>query len=285
MFRFFIIFLPVCLVFLVQAQTVATIQKGNFKQAIALQEVRQAYQFVVSNTLNPPSPGQFVADYVRYQIVLIEAYNDKTLLKSSSVRPMIKNDSLKKSIDQVVYKAFVENKMRTQLLSLNKEVRSLKDADLRKSYSSEPAFNFHFIIINIPSSANSQQIANIKKRAQNIYSKVLKDKRPFKQLVSLYSDNSSIGTSNTNYTKASLYPLIYDALKKLKPNQMSAPVRTPSGFYIIKLNKVIPFSQVNKEEIREQIFTQKRLRVFNQYFNKIKSKYKVTTNKKAVESL
>ncbi len=285
MFRFFVVFLFIFFSSVIQAQTIATIQRGKFKQSVPLEEVKEAYRFVINNTLNAPSRAQFVVDYVRYQIALIEAYNDKTLFKSANIQSMIRKSSLKKSVNQVVYKAFVENKMRSRLLSLNKEVRALGNANLRKTYSADPAFNFHFIVIDIPSLLNSRQLSNIKKRVQGIYSKVLKDKRPFEKLVPLYSDNNAIGTSNVSYTKDSLYPLIYDALKKLKPNQISKPVQTPNGFYILKLKKIIPFSKVNKEAIRNQIFTSKRSQALNLYFNKLQSKYKITINNQAVKTL
>ena len=285
MSRFFVILISFFIVCVTQAQTIATIQKGSFKQNVPLHEVKEAYQFVLEGTLNAPSPKKFVEDYVRYRIALIEAYNDKTLLKSSKVRSLIASDSLKKSIDQTIYRAFVDKKMRKPLISVDNQTQALTDADLKKTYSSEPAFNFHFIVVDIPSNANKKQISNIQKRARSIYSKVIKDKRPFEKLVPLYSDNGAIGTSNISYTKISLYPLIYDALKKMRPNQVSKPVRTPNAFYIMKLKKIVPFSQINKEAIRGQVFTSRRNEVFKQYFNKLQSKYKVNINDQVVKSL
>ena len=113
----------------------------------------------------------------------------------------------------------------------------------------------------------------------------MKDKRSFKKLVPLYSDNSSIGTSEVVYTKNNLYPMIYRALKKLSPTQISKPIRTPNGFYILRLNKVVPFSKVNKDAIRNQIFTERRTKVFDKRLNSIQSKYKIVINQQVVKSL
>ena len=283
MSRFFVVGFVSLFIFVAQAQTVASIQRGSFKYNVPLKEVKQAYQMVNQNTLNAPSSSQFIKDYVRYQVALLEAYNDKSLFQTSKVRSQIKNESLRSSIDQATYKAFIEKQMKSEIISLNKKVRAISDSSLKKSYSRNPAFNFHFILIDIPPAA--QNLNKIKKRAYDTYSKVLKDKRPFKKLVSLYSDNGSIGTSNVVYTKNSLYPLIYNALKNLSPSQVSKPIQTPNGFYILRLNKVVPFSKVSKDAIRNQIFNDRRTKVFNQRLNKIQSKYKIVINKTVAKNL
>ena len=135
MFRFLVIGCLSIFAFISQAQTIATITRGSFKYNVPLKEAKEAYQLVTRNTLNTPSPSQFAKDYVRYQVALLEAYNDKSLFKSSKVRSMIKNENLKNSIDQATYKAFVEKHMRSEMISLNKKVRTINDAGLKKSYS------------------------------------------------------------------------------------------------------------------------------------------------------
>ena len=104
-------------------------------------------------------------------------------------------------------------------------------------------------------------------------------------LVPLYSDNTFCGEGEVNYSRTNLYPLIYDAVKSLKKNQITKPIRTPNGFYIVKLNKRVPFKEANVEDIRSQIRTQRRAEAFNQYLDKIQKKYKVKISSNLIPSI
>ena len=268
------------------SQNIATFSKGGDSvQNISLDEVKQAYQVVLSSTLNAPTRSQFVKDYVRYRIIVEEAYNDKTLVKSASIKGLVTDSRLKQSLDQSVYKTFISKRMQAQLSKIDREVRNASAKELQKFYRSNPYFNIHFIVLDIPSSVNKNQITEIKKRAMNIHSQVLKSKKPFVDLIPLYSDNTFVGRGEINYSRTNLYPLIYDAVKSLKKNQMTKPIRTPNGFYIVKLNRVIPIKEANVEDIKNQMRTEKRTEAFNQYLNKIQKKYKVRVSNKMVRSI
>ena len=281
----FIIFLLLSPLFAF-SQNIATFSSADGSVTnISLDEVKKAYQVVLDSTLNAPTRTKFVKDYVRYRVIVEEAYSDKSLVKSSKIRNSVVDSQLKQTLDQSVYKAFISKRLQAQLSKIDREVRNASNKQVQKFYKSNPYFNIHFIVLDIPQSANKSQISEIRKRAMNIHSQVLKSKKPFVELVPLYSDNTFVGRGDINYSRTNLYPLIYDAVKSLKKNQMTKPIRTPNGFYIVKLNRGVPFKEANVEDVKNQMRTKKRTTVFNAYLNKIQKKYKVKISNKLVRSI
>ena len=126
----------------------------------------------------PPARSQFVKDYVRYRVIVEEAYNDKSLIKSANIRNLVLDPQLRQTLDQSVYKAFISNRMQAQLSKIDREAAKAGSKELRAFYRSNPYFNIHFIVLDIPQTANNKQIAEIKKRAVKIHSQVLKSKKP-----------------------------------------------------------------------------------------------------------
>lgn len=269
------------------AKTAATFQKKGQKkvQSISLRSARTAYRAVSQATLNTPSRSQFMRDYVRYHIALNEAYNDRSLITASDIQRFIVNPDLKKSFDDILYKVYASSKMQTSIQAIEKEVRNLSDKALRDYYGKNPYYRFHFVLLNIPSLASQKELTNIRARALSIYQKIKKSKKPFPQLISLYSDNPSIGYSGNVYSRSSLYPLLYSALGKLKINQVSRPIQTPNGYYILRLNEVVPFNRAIRNDIKEQIYNARTEKVFNNTFNQMMKSYKVNIDEQAVRSL
>ena len=282
---FFVVFLFLFIPDFSYSKYVAEFSKGKAVYKIALEDVREAYQAIISSTLNAPPPSQFVKDYVRYRIAVREAYADKSLVRSPQVRKMMVDGSLKKALDQALYKAYAEKKMQSKILKAQRNIRSFSEVQLKKHYDQSPNFNFSFIVIEIPSSASQGQIKAVEKRAKQIHSKVVKSKKSFADLIKIYSDNALIGNSGVSYSRNTLYPLLYQTLERLKPQQISRPVRAPGAFYILKLNQKLPFSQANKEDIRRQMLSDQRTKILDTHFNSLQAKYRVKIDKKMAASL
>ena len=266
------------------AKTIASFKKKGAKatQKISLEEVQTAYQVIIRSTLNAPSPQKFVKDYVRYRVAVEEAYNDSSLVKTPRIRKMLLDAGLKESFEQVLYKAFAEKKMKSKLSQIDKETKRLSTAQLRNFYNKNPYYSFQYVVLSLSPSAGADQIRGVKARAEQIYNKIKKSKKDFSQLTALYSDNPLAGRGLVYHSRSTLYPLLYQALQKMKPGALSRPVQTPNGFYVLKLNQILDFKQANKEDIKSQYFSDKRSQVLNQYFNQLQAKYNISVNQKAV---
>ena len=101
----------------------------------------------------------------------------------------------------------------------------------------------------------------------------------------IYSDDRIGGKLSIPRTRHNIYPTIYRQLVKMKGGQISAPIRTTTGFYIVKLNRRIPFGEANQTQLKANWFDQQRSQALAKYFNGLKSKYKVKINKALLNNI
>jgi len=285
-----ILFLLLISPVLSQAQVVAhyTYSKAKkpVKKTLSLQELKTAYKLIKDSTFNPPSPEVFFEDYLRFKIGVEVALNDKKLVKSPAIDQQITNPYLKRAFHQELYKALAEARLKKQTVNLDKKASQLSDNALKKLYSKEPEFNIFFIAVYHPISPSSAQIQEAKKRADQIYSQVIKSKKPFVELVTLYSDDKSNGVLNINRSKAAIFPQAYNQLKKMRAGSISKPIRVASGYVIIRLNRRVPFAEANQTAIKANYFNKKRTELFNNYFTSLKKSFKIRIiNKELIKTL
>ena len=275
---------------LAQAKVVANYTylkaKKPIKKSIHLEELKRAYDIIQRSAFNPPSPETFFNDYLRFKMGVEVGLNEKKLVKNPGVEAMITNPFLKQAFHQELYKALAELKLKKQMERLDKTSANLSDRAMKKLYANEPEFNIFFISVNHPINPRSKQIQEAEKRAKQIHSQVIKSKKPFVELVILYSDEKSNGVLGINRSRASIFPEVYARLKSMKNNSISSPIRVPSGYVIVRLNRRIPFSEANKTAIKANYFNKTRTDMFNAYFNGIKKDFKVKIiNKALVQTL
>jgi peptidyl-prolyl cis-trans isomerase SurA len=100
-------------------------------------------------------------------------------------------------------------------------------------------YNVSHILVSVAVSATPEQLDARTTRAREVYEKA-KSGEDFAQLAVTYSDSSTnIEGGALGWRRGSQLPSIAaDQIAKMKPGDVSEPVRTPSGFHIFKLNEV-----------------------------------------------
>ncbi|MNL33253.1 putative parvulin-type peptidyl-prolyl cis-trans isomerase precursor [compost metagenome] len=134
--------------------------------------------------------------------------------------------------------------------------------------------------------ATAAQIAEAKKRATEILEEVKKSKRPFEELVKLYSDDAlskQAGGDVGWQSRVTLVPAYYDAISRMKIGEVKGLIETQFGYHIIKLTGRRSFENANKRQIRAAVFDEKRRLIFNEYFDKLKKTYSIKENKSAIK--
>ena len=272
----FLILLPA------QAEVLATIsysgKKGPVKVQITLKEFKKTYDTVKQIAPNTPSIQQFFQEYLRYRIGVEAAYNNPSLIKNPNIRNMFADPLLREGFEQLLYKSLADKKLKKKIAKLDKTAKKLSKNIMLKFYRQNPEFDLNFIVISLPVDPKPFQIKAAQERAMKIYNEVKKSKKPFPDLVDIYSDDRLSGRISMPRSAHTIYPTIYKQLKRMKDGQISKPIRTGNGFYIVKLNRKIPFGEANRTQIKAAYFDQNRSKALAQYFNSLKSKYKVQTN-------
>jgi peptidyl-prolyl cis-trans isomerase SurA len=105
------------------------------------------------------------------------------------------------------------------------------------SAAANDQFNVSHILLSLPAAATPEQIAEITKKADDIAARAAKGE-DFGQLAIANSNSqTALDGGQLGWRKGSQLPqFILDLVTKMKPGEVSQPIRTPSGFHIVKLN-------------------------------------------------
>lgn len=106
------------------------------------------------------------------------------------------------------------------------------------SAAANDQFNVSHILLSLPSAATPEQIAEITKKANDLSERAAKGE-DFGQLAIANSNSqTALDGGSLGWRKGSQLPqFILDVVTKMKPGEVSEPLRTPSGFHIVKLNE------------------------------------------------
>lgn len=244
------------------SDVVATVGKKN----ITVDEFNKKYNEVKTQTLNPPAKSVFLEDMVRYEVGLQEAQK-----RNLERDPMVID-----RIQQEMYKALLEKDLGQRVQKIQ-----VSDAEMKAFYKNNPEIRTSHILIEFKPGATTEQVAEAKKRATEIYEEVKKSKRPFEELVKLYSDDplsKQAGGDVGWQSRVTLVPSYYDAALSAKVNEIKGLIETPFGFHVIKVTGRRSFEDANKRQVRAAVFDEKRKQAFNEYFDKLKKQYPIKTN-------
>jgi len=238
---------------------------------ITLDDFNKRYNEVRAQSLNPPTKSQFLEDLVRYDVGLQEA-EKKQLEKDPAVQDRMQ---------QELYKALLEKELGEKVQKI-----SVSEKEMQDYYKKNPEIRTSHILIEFKPGSTLEQKAAAKKRALEIYDEVKKSKRPFEELVKLYSDDSiskQTGGDVGWQSRVTLVPSYYDTALSMKVGEVRGLVETQFGYHIIKVTGRRSFENANKRQIRAAVFDEKRRQAFNDYFDKVKKGYNIKINTKLIE--
>lgn len=247
-------------------EVIATV--GNRK--ITMEDFNRRFN-EVKNTFNPPTKKQFLEDLVRFEVGLAEA-EKKNIEKDPIYQERVKAE---------LYKTFLEKELGDKIQKI-----SVSDKEMEDYYKRNPEVRFSHIVIEVKPGASAAQRAEALKRAQEINAEVKKSKRPFDELVRLYSDDlvtKQTGGDAGFQSRMTLTPNFYDVLSRMKVGETRGLVETPFGFHIVRVTGRRTYANADKRQIRMAVHNEKRLLIFNDYFDRLKKNYKISTNVKAIE--
>ncbi len=108
----------------------------------------------------------------------------------------------------------------------------------QESAAANDQFNVSHILLSLPAAATPQQIDEITRKAHDLADRAAKGE-DFGQLAIANSNSqTALDGGQLGWRKGTQLPqFILDLVTKMKAGDVSEPVRTPSGFHIVKLNE------------------------------------------------
>lgn len=112
-------------------------------------------------------------------------------------------------------------------------------------------YNISHILIAVPQDATPQQLEDAGKKAHEVYDKI-KGGEDFAKLALAYSNSqTALDGGSLGWRKGSALPtFLTELVVKLKPGEVSEPLRTPTGYHLVKLNEV---RDANTQAIVDQV--------------------------------
>jgi parvulin-like peptidyl-prolyl isomerase len=242
---------------------------GNKK--ITLEDFNKKFNEVKAQSLNPPTKSQFLEDLVRYEMGVQEAEK----------RQLDKDPVVKDRMNQELYKSLVEKDIGAIVQKI-----SVSDKEMEAFYKKNPEIRTSHILTEFKPGSTSEQKAEAKKRALENLEEVKKSKRPFEELVRLYSDDplSKQNGGDVGWqSRVTLVPAYYETILNMKVGEVKGLIETPFGYHIIKVTGRRSFENANKRQLRAAVFDEKRRVIFNEYFDKMRKSYSIKTNPKLIE--
>ncbi len=267
--------LAICLLMLISIQSFAqkttevVAQVGS--KIITLEDLNKKFNEIKSQTINPPTKRLLLEDMIRYEVGVQEARK----------RNLEKDPIVQDQYNQVLYRALLEKDLGSKIQKIQ-----ISDKEMENWYKINPELRTSHILIEHKQGATQAQIEEAKKRAIEIFEEVKKSKRPFEEMVKLYSDDAlskQLGGDIGWQSRITLVPNYYDAVHSMKVGEVKGLVETQFGFHIIKLTGRRTFENANKRQIRAAVFDDKRKQLFNEYFEKTKKSYSIKENLSAIK--
>jgi parvulin-like peptidyl-prolyl isomerase len=241
-------------------------------KTLTLKDFKEKYDEILKQTINPPTKEVFLEDLVRFELGVQEAQK----------RNMQDDPIVKERFKQEMYKGLIERE-------LNKGVNDIKVTDKEMSdwYKNRPEVRTSHILIEFRPDATAEQKKAARDRANELLQEVLKSKRPFEELVGLYTDDVLTKKSGGDVgwqSSVTLVPNYYDTALKLKVGEINPSlIETQYGFHIIKSTGRRAYEDANKRQVRAAVFEEKRKELFNAFFDRLKKQYTIKTFKEKLK--
>lgn len=238
---------------------------------ITRDDFNKKYEEIKRQTLNPPTKAEFLEDLIRFDVGYQEAIK-KGIDKSPAVQDRIKAE---------VYKGLLEQELSDDVSKI-----TVNDKEMREFYKKNPEIRSSHILIEVKYGATKDERLAAERRAKEIFDDVKKSKRPFNELVKLYSDDvitKPYGGDVGWQTRLTLTPSYYEAIQNASQDKLIGLVETAYGYHIVKVTGRRSYEEADRRQIRMALVEVERKKIFDRYFEGLKKKYKISVNKSAIK--
>lgn len=152
--------------------------------------------------------------------------------------------------DQLVIHQLEQQVVNDQMHITPREVQAQLEADAANG-DADNQYHLSQILITIPADPTPEQAAAARKKAEDIYQKLKQGANFAATAVEFSQGQQALKGGDLGWRKGSEMPTIFaDAVRQMKPGDISEPISSPSGFHIVKLDDV-KLAAAGKHEITQ----------------------------------
>ncbi len=231
----------------------------------------------------PPQIKMILAHQPQLKKALVERWVEISLLSSAAKDAGLEKDpEVKARLDevtkQILAQAYLEKKLLNQQRVSEEEVKAYYEKH-REKYQEPRAVRARHILIEVPQGATPEQEKEALKKAQRLRERILKGE-DFAKLAQEYSADP--GTKEKGgelgfFTQGQMVKEFEEAAFRLKPGEISEPVRTPFGYHLIQVEEIKEAKQRSfaevKDRVREDLIQAKEEAALNKALKELAQKY------------
>lgn len=194
-------------------------------------------------------------------------------------------EELRRSIERRMIIDRVQQTDVLQKLSITEEDAKTYYADHPEEFTTPASVTLREIMITIPESTSptgetgitAAQAEEAEQRAVEIHKRVTSGGEDFGRVASEVSDAPSKANGGLigPIKRSELAPALQEVLAKLKPGEVTQPVRTPRGYQLIKLESASADVQQSFDEVRDviadKVFEAKRRAEVSKYLDRLRA--------------
>ncbi len=129
-----------------------------------------------------------------------------------------------------------KKQVESQIIVTEQEIKNQLEKN-SKSSNTNIEYNISHILITIPESANNREIDTALKKSQSVLNDLNTGTDFSKVAISVSSGQNALQGGLLGWLKVAQLPVVFsEHLAKMKINEISTLIRSPSGFHILKLN-------------------------------------------------
>ncbi len=192
-----------------------------------------------------------------------------------------KDPEVKRELIEIEKSILAKKYFEKKVKKLNINEREIKEyyKKNKERYKEPEGVHVKHILIYIPKDADKATEKKALEKAKQIRAQILKGAK-FEELAKIYSDDAGSKKKGGDLgiiKKGQTIPEFEKVIFKLKPGEISRPIRSSYGYHIVKVEekipeKILPFEEV-KDLVKEDYLQKKQEELMRQILQKLYQEY------------
>ena len=215
----------------------------------------------------------FVSDrIVSKRKVLDDLINRELGIQKAKKSKLDTDEEVKRKIEDILYHAMISKDLEPELKKI-----TVADKEVEDYYKENKEYRTSHILLRLRINATEEEISAAQDQIFKIKKDIDKNPAKFSELANKYSQSAAAANGGDIgfMPPPRLAPEYYAAIKGKSKDHITEPVRTQYGYHIIKILAIKDFKDINQGLYKKIIYDQKRDKILENYFDKLKTSAKI----------